>query len=286
MIKIKVILFFILLVNTLFGQQAIDPYMIEIPKNKIKYYNDGIKAAEVANFYISQYPESVEQYKVYLRYLEEEDRTIEFNNALPKIENLKKCFLSPDVIQFIRGEYLKNEVYNQYPIIGLDLEQIEDYLNWKINTFGKHIFSINGYDIKDQSYADLMQKHRDTINFKYPISYKIAFDIHLISALESIKNGSSIIPNDIDQFPTILRRKANLNHKKVKNKILDNLNICNIYKYDLLRKNKYKNIKETILGIDNFKLKVIKRKKGKSKIFDSALKFIRPWRTSGLKINV
>lgn len=283
--RVKAILYLFLLVSTVIGQQIIDPYMIEIPTNKIKYYNEGIKSVEVNTFYISQFPESVEQYKIFLNYLEKKDKIIELKNALPKTENLKKCFLSSEEIHFIREEYLKNEIYNHYPIVGLDFEQINTYLNWKIDTFGTHVFSINGFDIKDQSYFNLMENHRDTIDFTTPISYKIALSIHLISALKSKINGTSLIPNYYSEYPDILRTEVNLNYKNVKNKILKKLEISNICEYDLLRKNKYKNIRETILDLDDNKLKIMRSNKGKKiRIIDSASIFIRPWRMSVLKI--
>lgn len=132
------------------------PQVLEVPNQSIEFkLNDKSDVVEVYAFYISKYPESNIEYKTFLISLPITDR----ETALPTKESLKAYSLSDAQLEFLSSEYYSSEEYDNYPIIGLSKSQIQDYLEWKIDTTGKQILINNGISFDPtKTYFEIVQE--------------------------------------------------------------------------------------------------------------------------------
>ncbi len=193
--------------------QHVEPAMLEIETQAIKYKMDGNKeTVTVNNFYVSKYPESNKQYKQYLKSLNEEERAA----ALPNYNILKQRGLKDKQIKFILEEYFISEQYSSYPIIGLNTIQIVEYLHWKTEYVGKKVLKENNIHFNpDEDYIDILNHSETESSIPTQIEFNLMLESHLISAYKQL-------------------RKENKKKRCTKdNTILRDLNISSIDCYDL-----------------------------------------------------
>ena len=121
--KEQILLFLLFISSTVFGQQHVEPYMIDMPRDTIRYVVNGEKRnVTIARYYISQYPESMRQYKEYLAEHDSLENLEATKRIYPNRVNLALCGLNDDEIDFIISEYFVEPQYDDYPIVGLDYQ--------------------------------------------------------------------------------------------------------------------------------------------------------------------
>ncbi|MEL6657558.1 MAG: hypothetical protein AAFP77_12035 [Bacteroidota bacterium] len=103
----------------------------------------------VSSNIIGRYPESNYQYLAYLNRLKDRGDTIAYANALPQRDYLAGMGLREDEIQFFTNEYLFNETYEKYPIVGLTYDQLWNYFQWKTDDLGFAYLEFEGLYKRD-----------------------------------------------------------------------------------------------------------------------------------------
>lgn len=201
--------------------QYVNNDMLEVPKQKLHYILDGEKKdVEVYPFYISTYPESNKQYKNYLHSLSSNDKA----NALPKLKFLKNSDLNKLQINFLIDEYYLTDNYDNYPVIGLNKEQIKRYLDWKTDKIGKEILARNKIEFNpDKTYLEIVREGK--IKQKYlQVGFNVLLPEQAISARYYLKSKISVEKNTAP-------------YNKSENDILKSLGIKEVgfYKIDKIR---------------------------------------------------
>ena len=132
--KVLLIYFGLILCNTLYSQRISPPNMVYFPKSTLgknfSKKNDNRKWS-VANFYASQYVESHFQYRQYLLYLKNNKLDSLYKTAQPNTNIWGNSKLSNADVVFLKNNYWTNEIFDDYPILGLNYFQIKNYLEWK-----------------------------------------------------------------------------------------------------------------------------------------------------------
>jgi len=88
----------------------------------------------VMDFFMARHEETNYQYRNYIIFLQKYSPD-DIPSALPD-SNLWRSFLPLD--------YFSNPLYNNYPVIGLSIKQIEKYLTWKSNRLNEYMLVSNG----------------------------------------------------------------------------------------------------------------------------------------------
>ncbi|MFT5858593.1 MAG: sulfatase activating formylglycine-generating enzyme [Flavobacteriaceae bacterium] len=108
------------------------------------------------NFYISKYEETNGQYLAYLAYLEQYYSKATYQNALPDTTFWNKLKIGNEDRAMLMNNYLRNPLYKDFPVIGLNVSQIERYAVWKSDRMNElilvreEVLEINS-DAKDSS---------------------------------------------------------------------------------------------------------------------------------------
>jgi len=284
--KNLIIIFCCILISTgISGQQHIESDMLEIPTKTIQYkINKSEINVRVSDFYINRFPESMKQYKLYLK---EHDslNILDKSEHFPKEINLQIIGLDKDEIDFIRNEYFIMKEYNDYPIIGLDHSQIKLYLEWKTENIREQVLNkLNIHNPKSLTYLELLKENGHKGNIPLQTDFGIPHEVQIISAFKEMKK-----PDQKNELSN--KREAKLVHKK--HKILKRLKIKNIYEYDLSKLKLYKKLDELILdskvkdkkGIQEMELKSIcSKSKNKYTSSTNPNQIIKPWRVLNIKI--
>ncbi|PHI18463.1 hypothetical protein CEQ90_17770 [Lewinellaceae bacterium SD302] len=120
--------------SVLSGQQQItDANASWMPINYvyvIDEYDGRVRNVSVNSFYVGEQPESNRNYRCYLEAIKKEGNDSLYQAALPRIEYLRKS-ASRRHAEFFATEYLFDERFAHYPVLGLGLQQIEGYFKWK-----------------------------------------------------------------------------------------------------------------------------------------------------------
>lgn len=189
--------------------------MVEIPIQKLTYsLNEKKFSKKVNQFYLSKYPESNLNYKLFLRSLSKDQRP----NALPQKQFLKKYNLDNKQIKFLISEYYSSNTYDQYPIVGLSKTQIKNYLDWKSDHVGKEILKQNGiiYD-SNKTYLEIIQEQK--INPKHlQVNYNVLMVEQAISARKYLSQKKS---------------KIKISNVENKDKMISSLGLMTIEYYDI-----------------------------------------------------
>lgn len=272
------------------SQHYVDPYMIEVPTRYNEYREVGVDTLSrvtVNNFFISQYPESVGQYKKYIDHLIELGDTMAISRALPNKENIKSSSLSSTQLEFIYQVYLEDSAYDNYPMIALDYEQIREYLMWKVNALGRTLFQENGYDIEGLTIFELMKLHGGSIEFDFPVEYLLPLPSSLISAWNSYRINTNSAQKIRKKIPEIILRE-NSSGKAVNEEMLKELGLRDVFAYGLGSDDRYRRLTELVWIAEedkNTSAQLTIQNYGRVRIsYDEADIFLTPWRTWSLKI--
>ena len=114
-------------------QQIIDDNFVLVPHTGIISpvgQSSTRRQIAVNSHYVGRYPESNYQYLTYLNSLKDLPDSI-YNQALPQSDYLESIGLEEPEISFFVNEYMFDEKYEMYPIVGLNYNQIKEYFEWK-----------------------------------------------------------------------------------------------------------------------------------------------------------
>lgn len=261
------------------AQQYVEPTYIEIPTNTIKYEMDGkLKHFTVYNFYINSIPESIGDYKIYIKSNKEDID----NKIYPRKESLKSKGLNDEEIDFILNHYYIDDIYENYPIIGLEADQIEKYLAWKVEYIGFQILASNNIANEESlPYTEFYKMYKDSINIPCQVNLIIPIEEYLISAHDYTKRN---------QKKKTIQNKENEHFTQIS--ILNRFDLYPVQQYNLTDTDIYKKLDEIIKivprrghEIPNDKKVIAISNNEQNKYitkFDNAL--FKPWRTSQIKL--
>lgn len=261
--KIVILIGFVCLCFPAQSQQNIEPSMVEIPAQNVIYKSNGQnKNLDVSSFYISKYPESNKQYQEYLTHLD----SIELVNALPKRKLLKTAKLKEDQIDFLINEFYNSKIFYKYPIIGLSTNQIQNYLEWKSDHFGKLALNEVGIEYDSTlSYIELVKK--------LPNKSKIPIQTAFLLPIESIFTSAYSCSNSVNE-----KRKYSKRNQDLRGLEIEDLN-----SYELGVKSKLEELIYTEEGNQTIQLK---RRLNKKLIVNiETLNILKPFRVWHIKTN-
>ena len=282
---LKLIVSCILFSTGINGQQHIESDMLEISTKTLHYkLNKSERNVTVQSFYISRFPESMQQYKLYLKELDSLN-ILDVNEHFPKQINLQKIGLDEKEIDFLRNEYFVKVEYDDYPIIGLDYGQILSYLDWKSDAIGKQVLKrLNIPNPKSLSYLELLKKNAHVTDIPIQTEFLIPLEFQLVSAFNTMQEQ--------DQAHKLSNKKrSRLTNEE--HEILKRLKLKNIFEYDLSEIKKYNKLDELILerkenpknGLQLLELKSIcSRSENKYSSKIDSKQILKPWRVYNLKI--
>ena len=210
--KIEYLIILLFALASCKSNQFVNKNMVEIPDRKIAFTLDGKKYNyTVLSFYMSQYPETNLEYKTYLNSLSEDEK----NEALPKKEFLTKRDLSSAQITFLVHEYYQSNAFNDYPIIALNKDQIDKYLEWKSEVAGKSILTQKGIEFDStMTYFELVQQQKVKKGLLQP-KFLVLVDSQVISAGEFMYLQGNQMKTTPGQDENINRMIRSLGIRKV-----------------------------------------------------------------------
>ncbi|MFT5777548.1 MAG: hypothetical protein ACI837_000484 [Crocinitomicaceae bacterium] len=98
----------------------------------------------IPSFYISKYQETNAQYCAYLDYIHRYYSHATYINALPDTTVWEHEQLSRGTKDYLRTNYLRNEIFHDYPVVGVNPEQVEKYASWKTDRMNELILVREG----------------------------------------------------------------------------------------------------------------------------------------------
>jgi formylglycine-generating enzyme required for sulfatase activity len=98
----------------------------------------------ISDFYISQYHETNGQYRAYLEYLQRYYSRSTHVKALPDTTVWQHEDLSQQNKVYLMNNYLRNSLFQDYPVVGVSPEQIEKYASWKTDRMNELILIREG----------------------------------------------------------------------------------------------------------------------------------------------
>lgn len=109
------------------------------------------------SFYISKYEETNHQYLTYLHYIKSYYSQATYEQALPDTMVWLMENLPEDEQTYLIRNYLRNPIYKNFPVVGVNPEQITKYANWKTDRENESILVREGViepigDIQDSSH--------------------------------------------------------------------------------------------------------------------------------------
>lgn len=258
MIKRVTIAFFIVLTSMrIVGQQIVDDNSLLVPTTgvtTINTENSKRSKVRVCSHIVGRYVESNYQYLVYLNDIKAISDS-SYYNALPQKEYLSLIGLTAEDIKFFTEQYLFEEVYRDYPIVGLDYAQIDDYFKWKSGEFVfAYLEYTNLYRRKENAPITISDYLDDGGEIPAPItSYRIPLEEE---ALSNIKSGYRRLAKRVEiidkDFITWIKNNKKYNHLSIAT--LSGKVVANEYikKYDLAP-SKYYDLKKirSIIKSDN-----------------------------------
>lgn len=219
-------------------QQNVEPELLEVERKTLRYkINNANRTVTVTDFYMSRFPESVKEYKLYLFELDSLG-VFDENEHLPRAESLRTIGLKQDEVDFIRNEYYVEEAYGQYPIIGLDYAQIQLYLEWKSEYVRKRILKDLGIQNPDHlTYIEILEKYKNEIDIPMQVDFLIPHEEILISAFTGMgRYHGKLDAIDMGAIESIKE-----------NTVFKRLNLKHIFEYDLTNVKQYDKLDELIL---------------------------------------
>jgi len=235
-IKVIAIIGFLSSSCSMYSQQHVESYMLEIPKQVIQYKIDGDERRVTVNdFYISRFPESIGQYQEFLDQLPSDL----INEALPHRERLKSMNIRVDLIEFLINEYFVSKDYRSYPVVGLDYEQINRYLKWKTDTVGKRVLKEMGIEYNDEySYLEVIRSLDNSISRPIQVEFHMPTESCVISA-HNFRSRYN------DEVQIKKSESTKLNYKYLKK-----LKLKPIHEFDLKDTDHYNRMDELIYHVD------------------------------------
>lgn len=267
----------------LIGQQHVEPDFIEIPTRTIKYEIDKTKRhVTIYGFYIDPIPESLGNYKIYISEIIDSALDIKRESIYPKVSVLLSNGLNAKEINFILDEYFIEEKYDDFPLIGLDIDQIEKYLKWKTDKIGFEILKqLNIKKIDSLSYADHYKIYKDSFGIPVQVDLLMPIEGHLVSAFEFIKANRDKINIDYENHSTQVQ---------IRDPLLTRLNIKPVSSYNLLNQSTYELLNELVKTVQKDKteyqsslISIAGGKKSKYKLASERL-ILKPWRIWHVKL--
>lgn len=181
------LIFFICIIHV-HSQKFIYLGMIGIPKRKFSYFDSKTQkysTATVQKFYINEFPESIGQYQKYLAALKQTDSDEEWEDALPREKNLQVINLTTSQIEFLRNAYFLSGAFLDYPIIGLEYDQIRKYLEWKFeNSIQDYLLSHHIQKPDQLSAGEFWYKQMDSLRLDRHSEYLLPLEAILFSAFQ------------------------------------------------------------------------------------------------------
>jgi len=144
------LLFLILFVysNLLNGQIVMvdPPNMLELSKTNLdrNYVENTEARITVSSHYVAEYLESNFQYNKYLEFLIENNLELEYKEALPDKNIWNLVNLDSETSIYLKENYWENELFSDYPILGLNFDQVNKYLKWKTNVINVACLEMKG----------------------------------------------------------------------------------------------------------------------------------------------
>jgi hypothetical protein len=135
------------------GFQQVPFYPMEIPPESV-VIDGGVfdlhdpdrpgKSDSVRPFVISKYEETNRQYRAYLAYLKRYGLDKKYTKALPDTLFWKDESFSQDEKSFLISNYFRSPLFDNYPVLGLDVKQVADYARWKTDRLNEMILVREG----------------------------------------------------------------------------------------------------------------------------------------------
>jgi formylglycine-generating enzyme len=124
----------------------------------------GAKKDSLNSFYISATEETNGQYLAYLNWVRNLYSAAAYKDALPDTTVWLKENLSDSLKNFLVSNYLKNQAFRDYPVVGVSPEQVIKYAEWKTDRMNEMILIREGllnfvYDPKDSSLVFSTEKY-------------------------------------------------------------------------------------------------------------------------------
>ncbi|MEZ4935622.1 MAG: hypothetical protein R2788_26245 [Saprospiraceae bacterium] len=191
-----------------FGQPEILSNMVQTQKSTIHrdYLRDGDTRIVVSSHYASKYVESNYQYRQYLNFLTEIKNDSLLAAAQPNRGIWDLTNLKNKEKVFLKKNYWSDERFNDYPVLGLNFTQVNNYLKWKSEflNIAYLIFlgKINNtiLDVKNNNKIEQQTKNNIDIpkeSFYFP-SLRL-FTFHELATSHQ-NGGTSSHINDIDKI--------------------------------------------------------------------------------------
>lgn len=98
----------------------------------------------VPSFYLSKYEETNAQYLAYLGFLKKYYATSTWKAALPDTSIWERITIDGDTMDWFAQNYLRSAQFANFPVVGLNHEQIERYATWKTDRMNEYILIREG----------------------------------------------------------------------------------------------------------------------------------------------
>lgn len=137
--------------------QETAPGMILVEGGEYHIPNFGISdTLEIPSFYLSKCEESNGQYLEYLNFLKKYYSDFTFKNALPDSTVWNQLDTTPEVKKYFVNNYLRDWRFKDYPVVGLNRNQITRYAIWKTDRINEMILIREGILEEDRPINDSM----------------------------------------------------------------------------------------------------------------------------------
>ncbi|HBS88224.1 MAG: hypothetical protein A2W91_04540 [Bacteroidetes bacterium GWF2_38_335] len=109
-----------------------------------KFDNQADQPKSLSAFYISAHEETNGQYLSYLNFLKKSFSNETYVAALPDTLVWMRENLPDSVKNFLANNYLRNKIFRNYPVVGVNRVQIEKYAKWKTDRLNEMILIREG----------------------------------------------------------------------------------------------------------------------------------------------